>query len=78
MDADTQAAITVLAESLASALNDIAHLKADRWALLEVLRGSSPELHDTFVQLRQSERCLAIPDAASFEIARVSGVLGKL
>ena len=77
MEADIQTALTTLAESLASALADIARLKADRWALLKVLQDTSPELHETFVQLRLSEQYLAIPDAASFQIVRVSGVLGK-
>jgi hypothetical protein len=74
MDKETDVALTILAQSLSSALSEVARLKADRWELLKVLQDTSPELHETFVQPCLSEQYLAILDAASFEIARVSAI----
>jgi hypothetical protein len=75
---ELKAAISDLSHHLGSALAEIARLRADRWAVEESMKKSSPELYETYQRFRLEAGYRAILDGASYQIASVSAIPNKV
>jgi hypothetical protein len=74
----TKDTITVLCEMMASSVIEIGRLRAENWALVQALESGLPEVYGIYRQRRSDPNSLGIQDAASYQVARIHGVLSKL
>jgi len=75
---DIKVALIALANVVSSLVGDVAYLKAEHSALLEIMKTSTPELYDKLENLRHQDTYRTDLNVPASALANVSDALRKV
>lgn len=75
---DIKVALIALANAVSSLVADVAYLKAEHSALLEIMKTSNPELYDKLENLRRQDTYRTNLSAPAPVLSNVSDALSKV